>query len=53
MNTDAATRGVAYDLGDLITAIFRNQQYDCRVDIIGVTVGSGTSSSTAKVRYTN
>jgi hypothetical protein len=53
VDTDAATRGVQYDLGDLVTAAFRNQQYDCRIDVIGVTVGGDTSKSTAKVRYIN
>lgn len=53
VDTDAATRGIAYDLGDMVTAAFRTKQYDCRIDVIGVTVGAGTSKSTAKVRYIN
>lgn len=51
VDTDAYTRGVEYDLGDLITAEFRNQQYDCRLDVVGVSVGGGKATSKARVRY--
>lgn len=51
VETDGATRGIHYDLGDLVTAEFRGQQYDCRLDVIGVTVGGGQQRSTARVRY--
>lgn len=53
VETDALTRGIDYDLGDLVTASFRGNQYSCRLDVIGVTVGSGKQSSTARVRYIN
>lgn len=51
VETAGATRGIHYDLGDLVTAEFRGQQYDCRLDVIGVTVGGGQQRSTARVRY--
>jgi hypothetical protein len=53
IETDGATRGIHYDLGDLVTAEFRGQQYDCRLDVIGVTLGGGRQASNAKVRYIN
>lgn len=51
VETDGATRGIQYDYGDLVTAEFRGQQYDCRLDVIGVTVGGGRQQSRARVRY--
>jgi hypothetical protein len=51
VENDGAIRGIDYDLGDLVTAEFRGQQYDCRLDVIGVAVGSGKQSSKAHVRY--
>lgn len=51
VETDGATRGIHYDLGDLITAEFRGQQYDCRLDVIGVSIGQGRQESKARVRY--
>jgi hypothetical protein len=53
VDTDAATRGITYDLGDMVTASFLNQQYDCRLDVIGVKVSGGNQQSTAHVRYIN
>lgn len=53
VDTEAYTRGIDYDVGDLVTAAFQGQQYDCRLDVIGVTVGGGKSSSKARVRYIN
>ncbi len=50
VETDAATRGIQYDLGDMVTASFRGQQYDCRLDVIEVAVGGGGQISRAKVR---
>lgn len=51
VDTDAVTRGIDYNFGDLVTASFQGEQYDCRVDIIGVTVGGGKQASRARVRY--
>jgi len=50
VETDAATRGIHYDLGDMVTAAFRNQQYDSRLDVIEVSVGGGQQISRAKIR---
>lgn len=53
VDTAGVTRGIDYDLGDLVTASFRGQQYDCRLDVFGVSVGSGKQTSKARVRYVN
>lgn len=50
VETDGATRGIQYDLGDMITASFRGQQYNCRLDVIEVGIGGGQQISRAKVR---
>lgn len=50
VETDGATRGIHYDLGDMVTGAFRVQQYDCRLDVIEVAVGGGQQSSRAKIR---
>lgn len=50
VDTDAATRGIDYGLGDLVTASFQGIGYDCRLDVVGVTVGGGKQSSKARVR---
>lgn len=50
VETGGATRGIHYDLGDMVTASFRNQQYDCRLDVIEVAVGGGYQISRAKLR---
>lgn len=50
VETDGATRGIHYDLGDMATAAFRNQQYDCRLDVIEVAIGGGAQVSRAKIR---
>lgn len=51
VETSSATRGIHYDLGDLVTAEFRGQQYDCRLDVVSVTVAGGQQTSAARVRY--
>lgn len=51
VDTDAVTRGIDYDLGDLVTASFQGVQYDCRMDVFGVTVGGGKQTSKARIRY--
>lgn len=48
--TDGATRGIHYDLGDQVTAEFRQQQYDVRLDVIGVRVGGGAARTQAQLR---
>jgi Siphovirus ReqiPepy6 Gp37-like protein len=50
IETDGATRGIQYDLGDMVTASFRNVQYDCRMDVVEVAVGGGAQISRAKIR---
>jgi hypothetical protein len=50
IETDGATRGIHYDLGDMITAAFRGQQYDCRMDVIEVALGGGGQLSRTKIR---
>lgn len=50
VETTGATRGIHYDLGDMVTAAFRAQQYDCRVDVVNVSVGSSGQFSRAKIR---
>lgn len=50
VETDGATRGIHYDYGDMVTASFRNNQYDSRLDVIEVAVGGGGQYSRAKIR---
>lgn len=50
VETDGATRGIHYDYGDMLTASFRNKQYDSRLDVIEVAVGGGGQFSRAKIR---
>lgn len=50
VETDGATRGIQYDLGDMVTAAFRGRQYDARLDVIEVAVGGGGQASRAKIR---
>ncbi len=50
VETDGATRGIHYDIGDMVTAGFRNLQYDCRLDVIEVAVGGDFQTSRAKIR---
>lgn len=50
VETSGATRGIQYDLGDMVTAAFRGAQYDTRVDVIEVAVGGGGQFSRAKIR---
>jgi len=50
VETAGATRGIQYDLGDMVTAAFRGQQYDSRLDVVEVAVGGGGQFSRAKIR---
>jgi len=51
VDTDSVTRGLDYDLGDLVTAEFRNTQYESRMDVFGIRVGGGRQASKARIRY--
>lgn len=41
VETPALTRGIDFDLGDIVTAEQGNQQYDVRLDVIRETITSG------------
>ena len=50
VETPGATRGIHYDLGDMLTARFRGQQYDVRLDAIQVSLSGGKQKSAAALR---
>lgn len=50
VETGGATRGIHYNLGDIVTGAFRKWQYDCRLDVVQVAVGGGGQFSRAKIR---
>lgn len=50
VETDAATRGIHYDLGDILTAQAFGAVYDVRLDVIGVTVRGGQATSRVQLR---
>lgn len=50
IETPATTRGIHFDLGDIVTAEFRNIQYDVRLDVIGVSVTKGEVRSRIQLR---
>lgn len=50
IDTDATTRGIHYDYGDLVTAEFRGQQFDYGIDVVAVTVEEGRVSQTIQLR---
>lgn len=50
IDTPATTRGIHYDLGDIVTAEYRGQQYDVRLDVIHVRVSSGTMTQQVQLR---
>lgn len=50
IETDGATRGIHYDLGDRVTTEVRGRQYDARLDVIGVAVEAGASQSRVQLR---
>lgn len=50
VETDGATRGIHYDLGDMVTAAFRGQQYDVRLDVVGVSLGGNKQGSKIQLR---
>ena len=50
--TDGATRGLHYDLGDVLTVEHARtqQQFDARLDVVRVSVGGGQQRSQAALR---
>lgn len=50
VETNACTRGVHFDLGDYVTIEARGQQYDTRLDTIGVSVSAGKKATKAQFR---
>lgn len=43
LETPAVRYGVNYGFGDIVTARYRGQQYDCRVDAVQITKASNTT----------
>jgi Siphovirus ReqiPepy6 Gp37-like protein len=50
VETNACARGIHFDLGDYVTVEGRGQQYDTRIDTIGVTVSAGEQRSRVQFR---
>lgn len=50
VETAYCTRGVHFDLGDYVTFEARGQQYDTRLDTIGVRISGGQQQSTVQFR---
>lgn len=50
IETDRMTRGLQYDLGDLVTASFRGRTFDARLDVVGVTLSGGKQQSRVQLR---
>lgn len=50
IETLATTRGIHFDLGDIVTVAYRGKQYDCRLDAIKETVSQGGRRSQAQFR---
>jgi hypothetical protein len=50
VETVYCTRGVHFDLGDYVTFEARGQQYDTRLDTIGVRISGGQQQSTVQFR---
>lgn len=50
VETNSCTRGVHFDLGDYVTVEHRGQQYDTRLDTIGVSVSAGQQTTRAQFR---
>lgn len=51
VDTPAVAYGREYNFGDLVTASFRGQTYDCRIDSISVRVSKGKETIKAGIRY--
>lgn len=50
IDTPAATRGIHYDVGDIVTGEFRKQQYDVRLDVIHTSVARGKVTQRVQLR---
>jgi hypothetical protein len=50
VETASCTRGVHFDMGDYVTIEHRGQQYDTRIDVVGVTVSAGEQRSRVQFR---
>lgn len=50
VETAYCTRGVHFDLGDYVTVEARGNQYDTRIDVIGVSVNAGEQASRVQFR---
>lgn len=50
VETPSTTRGIHFDLGDVVTVEFRGKQYDCRLDVIHETVSQGRRRSQIQLR---
>jgi hypothetical protein len=51
VDTDGLTRGIQYDYGDYVTAVFRGNQYDVRLDVVAVTVTASDVTQQVQLRY--
>lgn len=52
VETDAATRGIHYDFGDLVTAEARGIQFDVRLDVVHVALQAGQQRTSIQIRST-
>lgn len=50
VETPGATRGIHYDVGDMLTASWRGQQYDVRLDAVSVSISGGQATTRAQLR---
>jgi hypothetical protein len=50
VETPATTRGLHFDLGDLVTVERRGRQHDCRIDLVTVEVQGGAQRSKVALR---
>lgn len=50
VETPGTTRGIHFDLGDIVTVEFRGKQYDVRLDVVKETVSKGGRRSQVQLR---
>ncbi len=50
VETPSATRGIHYDLGDIVVMTFRNQSFDVRLDVIHEVVSASERRSDVQLR---